>query len=362
MTFKKIAAGAIASALAVSTMAISANAMIYPIPDDVRDPSLDTSSSWLIQLYNVGNPSENKPATNRDLDLQAINTFKFYMELLPNPDPDLGLSLDMYDVSIDGFGGNVIYSANGGAIGSSKESEWYDIDMGVTLFGKYNWPNNNSWWGLPEEGDTPEGQEAGTNQGTVDYAGQAIAMEYVNTFAYKLELNIAEEHADDPDYVWPEGGDCYQVGLQEWGNDATYGLKVDVMVLEDVDGNFLMAFNENGEEITESEANDIIDWLGTREINLSAGPGEDPYDLSGGSDSSDGSDGSDASSNESGDSENNASGDTAEDTTTTTTTTTSATYEASGDNSTLFIILGIVAAVIVVVVIVIVVVSKKKKS
>lgn len=362
MTFKKIAAGAIASALAVSTMAISANAMIYPIPDDVRDPSLDTSSSWLIQLYNVGNPSENKPATERDLDLQAINTFKFYLELLPNPDPDLGLSLDMYDVSIDGFGGNVIYSANGGAIGSSKESEWYDEEMGITLFGKYNWPNNNSWWGLPEEGDTPEGQEAGTNQGTVDYSSQTIAMEYVNTFAYKLELDIAKIHADDPDYVWPEGGDCYQVGLQEWGNDATYGLKVDLMVLEDADGNFLMAFNENGEEITEEEVNAKIEWLETREINLSAGPGEDPYDVSGGSNNSNESD----TSNESGDSD--ASGDTSDDsaentTTTTAAATTAAPSSSSSSNSSTPIIIGvIIAVVVIVVIIVVVVVVKKKKS
>ena len=366
MNFKKIAAGVIASALAVSTLAISASANIYPIPDDVRDPALLTDANWLLQLYNVGNPAENKPAiTDRDLDLQAINNFIFYLELVPFPDLDLGLSLDMYDVSIDGFGGNVIYSANGGTIGSAAESDWYNEEIGQTYFGKYNWPNGNTWWGLPEKDDTYEGRPQdqggeGTNQGTADYSGaQRLVLEYVNTFAYRLELDIAKEYGEtDPDYVWPEGGECYQVGLQEWGNDPTYGVKVDLLILKDVDGNFLMAFNEFGEEITEDAANEKIAWLETREVDLTAGPEADPlHSLEAPADDS-------GDSSEPADVDNSGSGpDNASDggdSTTTTTTAAASSSSNSGDNTMLFVIIGIVAAVVIVVIVVIVVVKKKK--
>lgn len=366
MNFKKIAAGAIVSALAVSTMAVSASANIYPIPEELRDPALGTDGNWLIQLYNVGNPAENKPTiTDRDLDLQAINNFIFYVELVPYPDLDLGFPLEMYDVSIDGFGGNVIYSANGGTIGSAAESDMYDEDNGVTLFGKYNWPNGNTWWGFPEKDDTYEGRQTefggeGTNQGTVDYVNQRLAMEYVNTFAYRLELDIAKEYGEsDPDYIWPEGGECYQVGLQEWGNDPAYGVKVDLMILKDVDGNFLMAFNEFGEEITEEAANEKIEWLETREVDLTAGPEADPlHSLEAPADES-GDSSEPAGGDNSGSGSDNASndGDSAS-----TTTTAPSSSNNSSNNTMLFVIIGIVAVVVIVVIVVIVVVTKKKKS
>ena len=369
MNFKKIVAGGIASALAISTMAISASAKIYPIPVEERDPALFTEGGWMVLLYNENDiPAENKPATDRGLDLQAINSFTFYVELLPYPS-ELGLSLDLYDGTIDGFGGSVIYSANGGTIGNASESDWYDPDNGITLFNKYNWPQNN-WWGFPAEGDTPEGRPAdvggeGTNQGNVDYVSQLLTMEYVNTFAYKMEMDIARDHADDPDFTWPEGGSLYQAGLQVWGdggNGEAFGLKVDLFILKDIDGNFIMAFNELGEEITEEEVNKKIEWLETREINLAAGPEDDPYDMSAGAGADEPSDSDEPGvSGEPSGSDDNGSGNASDDgDSTTTTTTTSTTYEASGDNTTLFIILGVAAAVVIIVIVVIVVVKKKK--
>lgn len=369
MKFKKIAAGVIASAMAISTMAISASAKIYPISEEDRVPTLFTEGGWMILLYNEKDiPAENKPAIDRGLDLRAINSFEFYVELLPYPS-ELGCSLDLYDGTIDGFGGSVIYSANGGGIGNASESDWYDAENGVTLFNKYNWPQSN-WWGFPAEGDTPEGRPedvggAGTNQGNVDYVSQQLTMEYVNTFAYKLEMNIARDHADDPDFLWPDNGALYQAGLQVWGdggNGEAFGLKVDLFILKDIDGNFIMAFDELGNEITEDAVNEKIEWLKTREINLAAGPDEDPYDMSGSGSSDEPSGDSSESGDNGSNGSNGSSSDNGDSANTTTTTTTSASYEASGDNSTLFIILGIAAAVVVVVIVVIVVVSKKKKS
>lgn len=359
MKFKKIAAGAIAAALAVGTMAVSASAKIYPIPKEERDPALFTEGGWMILLYNEKDlPGDgNKPATDRGLDLRSINSFTYYMELLPYPG-ELGMPLEEYDATLDGFGGSVIYSANGGGIGSASESDWYDEEYEVTLYNKYNWPQSN-WWGFPAEGDTPEGRPEdvggeGTNQGNVDYVDQDLVVEYVNTFTYKLELDIARDHADDPDFLWPDDGALYQAGVQVWGdggNGETFGLKVDLLILKDIDGNFIMAFDEYGNEITEDAANEKINWLETHEVDLTAGPdlpddgSDDPAD-----------DGSD---DGAGDSEGSNDSDDG-DSTTTTTTTTASSSSSSGDNTMLFIIIGVAAAVVIIVVIVIVVVKKKK--
>lgn len=373
MKFKKIAAGAIAAALAVGTMAVSASAKIYPVPEDQRVPSLYTDGSWMILLYNAQDlPADsNKPATDRGLDLQAINSFTFYVELLPYPGA-LGVPLELYDGTIDGFGGNVIYSASRGGIGLATESDWYDEENGVTLFNKYNWPNNNTWWGFPAKDDTPEGRPVdaggeGTNQGNVDYVEQLLTMEYVNEFAYKLEMDINRDHADDPDYRWPADGELYQVGLQAWGdggNGESFGLKVDLMILKDADGNFIVGFDEYGNEITEDAVNEKIEWLESREINIYAGPDEDPYDMSAVSapsddpsgDTSDDSSGSDNASNNNGSDDGDSAG--------TTTTAAPTSGESSSNNSApiIPIIIGVVVAVVVIVVIIIVVVTKKKKS
>lgn len=269
MNFKRIAAAAVASALAAGIMAMSASAALYPIDESELDSSLTIrNTNWLLLLYHDGFDPE-KPVVDRGLDLQAINSFTYYTELLPYPDSEVGLPLDEYDPAIDYFGGNLIYAATGGSIGTAQDSDWYDEENGVTLYHKYNWPSNNQWLGLPEKGDTPEGQIAETNKGSVDYFDQNIYMEYVNKFAYKIEMNIAEDHADDEDYLWPEGAGLYQVGLQEWGGATAFGLKVDLLVLKDIDGKFMMAFDELGNEISETEAEEIIEWLATRDVDLS---------------------------------------------------------------------------------------------
>ena len=370
MNFKKIAAGAIASVMAVSTMAMSASAKVYPIPDEERVPHLFTDSGWMILLYNAQDlPADgNKPATDLGLDLRSINSFTYYLELLPYPG-ELGMPLVDYDGTLDGFGGNVIYSASRGGIGLGTGSDWYDEENGITLFNKYNWPDKSQWWGFPAKGDTLEGQEAGTNQGNASYTEHRLTMEYVNEFAYKLELDITRDYPEDPDFRWPDDGELYQVGLQMWGdggNGEAFGLKVDLLILRDDDGNFITAFDECGNQITEDEVNDKIEWLETREINIYAGPDEDPYDMSGVSDpsgdTSDDSSGSDDNGSDNA-SDDNSSDNASDDGNTTTTTPAPTTSDNnSGDNTMLFVIIGIVAAVVIIVIIVIVVVSKKKKS
>ena len=347
MNLKKMFAGTIASVLAVSTMAISASASIYIPPEGEEQPAPGCSidANWLLQLYNTGNEAENKPAVDYGLDLQAIDSFTIYTELVSNPDPALGFPLEDYDVAIDGFGGNFIYSANGGDIGTATESDFYDEENGITLYGKYNWPNNNEWWGLPEAGDSPEGQEAQTNQGTVDYS-KTLHMEYLNKFSYKMVFDISDVHADDPDYVWPAGGTCYQVGLQEWGNDMAFNLKVNLLVIRDADDNIMIAFDGLGNKLENDAAEALITEYETPKADEPEETEASEEDTSAAEDTDEPAGTEEASDN----------------TTAAPAETTAAPAASSSSNNMLPIIIAIIAVVVIIVVIVVIVVVKKKKN
>ena len=72
MKLRKIMTGIVASSLAVSTLAIvtSADGILKQVKEeDGKSAGLSSGSgSWLIQVYNEGNPDEGKPATKYDID------------------------------------------------------------------------------------------------------------------------------------------------------------------------------------------------------------------------------------------------------------------------------------------------------
>lgn len=347
MNFKKIFAGAVASALAVTSLATYASAGIVYIPTEDEGPvapGCTIDANWLIQLYNTGNEEENKPPTDYGLDLQAINTFTFYLETAPNPDPDaIGITLEERDPSMDQLGGAIIYSANGGTIGTAAKSDIYDEETGVTLYGKYNWPGDNGWWGLPDKDDTAEGQTAETNTGDCDFTTQPLHLQYLNYNSYKLEMDISKDHADDPDYVWPEGGTCYQTGLQVWGSGDFLTMKVDLFVLRDKEGNIMIGFDGLGNKLETADIEKMIEEYET--------PKEEEPAESTPAESEDSSEESQAPAEES------------ESTTTPDATTAPAASSNSSSNSSMLpLIIAIIAVVVVVVIIVIVVVVKKKKN
>ncbi|MCM1054075.1 MAG: hypothetical protein NC394_01020 [Bacteroides sp.] len=400
MKLRKVLAGAVASILAVSSLAISANAALYVPNAEVTDESgnvlgtldknkqlLDEdknvigtlgddcisvvdadgnvigkcaeqqpanglsieSGAWLIQLYNVGDASEGKPATDYGIDVTKVASMTMYLEAVRGADEELAVDLDMYDPAIDGFGGNFIYSANGGTIGKTLDSpvykEAYVDENGttvpaVTMYAKYNWPNSNEWWGLPEEGDTPEGFENG-NTGTVDYS-KKLHMEYIRKFAYSLTYDVAHDDSAE-DIVWPEGADCNQVGIQEWGEDYSINLKVRAFVCNDIDGNIMLAFDGLGNKIEESELNTIIEDLS--QPYVPAAPAADETEAE------------ETEAPAENASENN-NDDSAAETTAATTTTAAST---SSSSSNVGLIIGIIAVVVVVIVVVVIIVIKKKK-
>lgn len=402
MKLRKVLAGAIASILAVSSLAISASAALYVPKAKVTDANgnvlgklneklqlLDdeknvigtlgddritvvdadgnvlgtceeqqpayglsiSDGSWLIQLYNVGDESENKPATDYGIDVTKVASMTAYLEAVKGADEEMGVDLDLYDPALDGFGGNFIYSANGGTIGknnfdSPAYKEEYVDENGQTvpaksMYQKYNWPNTNEWWGLPEEGDTPEGFENG-NQGTVDY-GKKLHLEYIRRFAYSLTYDIANDTSDE-DIIWPEGGECYQVGLQEWGGDFSINLKVQAFVCKDIDGNIMLAFDGLGNKIEESELNAIIDELS--QPYVSAAPAEENTE--------------DTEAPETSAEENNADNDNSTEAANTTAAPANNSNNSSS-SSNIGLIIGIIVAVVVVVVVVVIIVIKKKK-
>lgn len=349
MKLRKVLAAAIASILTVSSLAISASADIYVPKDDEEQPAPGlsiTTGSWLIQIYNVGNAEEDKPATDYGIDPTKIASMTAYLEAVKGADEEMGVELDLYDPSLDGFGGSFIYSANGGAIGKSQfDSPIYKDQK--TMWAKYNWPQNE-WWGLPEEGDTPEGFENG-NQGTVAY-DKKLHLEYIRKFAYSLTYDIANDTSDE-DITWPEGGECYQAGIQEWGNDISINLKVQAFVCKDIDGNIMLAFDGLGHKIEESELNAIIDELS--QPYVSAAPAEESTE--------------DTAAPETSAEENNADNDNSTEAANTTAapannnSSSSTTSSSSSSSSNIGLIIGIIAVVVVVVVVVVIIVIKKKK-
>ena len=71
MKLTKIIAGIAASALATSTMVVAASATLQKAP--APDAGLSSGTGgWLVQLYNVGNEAEGKPATDYGIDYSKV--------------------------------------------------------------------------------------------------------------------------------------------------------------------------------------------------------------------------------------------------------------------------------------------------
>lgn len=327
MKLKKILAAAAASALAVGTLAVSASAAKFYVPEGELAPGLQIEGNWLVQLYNTGNPDEGKPEVDRGLDVTKVASMTAYVEIVPLED---NYTLEDYEILLDGaVGGAMIWSANGGDYGTSNADE---------LYKKYNWPNSfNNFWGFPEKDDTYEGRPEdqggeGTNVGNADWGSQPLIMKYIRRFGYSLTLDIPD------DYRWIPGATCHQVGVQVWGDNGDYfGLKVDAFVVNDDDGNILLAFDELGNEIDEAKLKEIVDELSKPVVEE---PGEEPS-------------GETPADTNSGDAENTAAGD--ENTSATEATPSNANTTASttndstpSNNSNVGLIIGIVAGIVVI--------------
>lgn len=356
MSFKKIAAGAIASVIAVSTLAITASADHLYQPTEELSPYLTTDGgNWLFRIYNEAESDAEGPAVSRDFDPWDIAQITFYGEMTVADDTEW--TLEDYDENIDNpFSGMVIYSANSGGYGSASDSPMYDEENGTTYYGKYNWPQYE-YYGLPDKEDTYEGRSTdtggdGTNTGWCDWT-KAIVPEYIKQYNYSFTMDVPD------DMRWPDDpvAGLYRVGYASWSdNSGIFKMKINLMICRDDNGEILIATDGLGFEITADEAEALVaQWKEEGENEVIDTPSDD------GSSDSD----SSGSSNDGSD-DSNASGDTSDDGDSTTTSTSAPASSNDSGNSSTPIIIGIIIAVVVIVVIIIVVVvtvvTKKKKS
>lgn len=348
MKLKRILATAAATVVAVSSLAVVANADIYqPTAEDGEiDPGLKVGNgSWLIQVYNEGNEAEGKPKTDYGIDPTKVVTAKFYGEIVLAPDAPEKIKLEDFDFSgqMDTFGGAIIFSENGGELGKSeKESPAYEPtakekELGKTwtnLWQKYNWNQdpNGQWWGFPLPGDSKEGQEAGTNQGSADYLEKPIAMKYLSDFHYSIERTLSSDPEFDERYI--PGGGCYQIQFSEWGGDTIFNFKVNLCLLKDENDEIVLAFDSLGKKLDNAEAKKLAeDYDNPKQPEGSKAPETTPA------------------------SETTP----APKTTAAPVVTTAAPAPSTSSTTPVGVIIGIIAAVVAVIVVVVIIVIKKKK-
>ena len=164
--------------------------------------------------------------------------------------------------------------------------------------------------------------------------------EYIRKFGYSLTYDVANDTSAE-DIVWPAGGECYQVGLQEWGNDFALNIKVRALACKDAEGNLIIAFDGLGNKVDETQLNAIIDDLSQPYVPST--PVEDTTE--------------DTAAPETSAADNNND-------VTTSTEAAATTTEAAASNSSstnVGLIIGIIAAVVVVIIVIVIIVLKKKK-
>lgn len=205
MKFSRIASAAAAIAAAgMMTVAAGAKGVVLV---EGGDPGLNSSTNmWLVQIFNVGNEAEKKPATDYGIDLSKV--------------AKLSVTFTIPAEAQEWFegqtGGGVILSMGGGSLGTSSD---------------YNWPSQQ-YWGVNDEalGFTA--------------ADQTLTAEKVGDYTYKLSTGAfanpivdGAATADELEYV--------QAAFQEWGSDLD---PVEVLGMEvmDASGNVLISFDSKG--------------------------------------------------------------------------------------------------------------------
>lgn len=207
MNIKKIVAG-LAAVSVLSATAVSASAVLTT--SDSPDPGLNSSTNmWLVQLYNVGSETENKPAT--DYGINYADVAKIVVDVK-------AIEPEYFD---GGLGGAVIWSNNGGDIVSGP------------LWDKYNWPGNWNFWGVVDDD-----LEISTQDG-----GAGVLATKIGDYTYELVADVYDSnplHNGDAASIG-----CMQTGIQYWGNDMSDYEVISLKALDSA-GNELISFDSNG--------------------------------------------------------------------------------------------------------------------
>lgn len=352
MKLKKIFAGTVAGALAVGSLAASVSAgHLWTLPEGTEkdDGLILNNGMYLIQLYNVGNPAENKPAVDYGVNVNDVDGFKAYVQVMDSEDA----TAEEFDFAMGdgGFGGGFIYSANGDQLGSSKESDVYDEATGKSYYDTFNWQSGLSWWGLPADDDSPD-KPIEEKHGTVDYETQYTYAEYIDKLHYKISCTLPDSIVKWPSVDERKGG-CYQIGMQEWSQDNFHLLKINLFIVLDANGEPIIAFDEKGTPIQDAaEIKKMMDEFDKPQ------QAEAPANTEGETTNAPEESGNAAST----DAPATAASTSAAPTTTTAAQNSSSSSSSGSNNSNIGLIIGIIAAVVAVVVVVVIIIIKKKKS
>lgn len=213
MKFAKLISVAAAGAV-MATMAVSASATLTLA--DNPDPGLSSATgSWLVQLYNVGNPDENKPATDYGIDYAAVAQVSVTFTVA---EPDY------WEGEV---GGSVIFSCNGGDIVNPSD-EW----------NKYNWPSHEFWGVLDEDLEIDTQSESGKPYNSTK----------VGDYTYSVTIPV-----DNPLVNGISTIGCMQAGMQDWSSGMT-DITVTGFEAMDASGNVLLSFDGNGKLLSSAAA------------------------------------------------------------------------------------------------------------
>ena len=259
MKLRKIMAGIAAAAVASSTLAVAASAGCLSIPTNTDPGLIPGSGQWLVQVYNVGNAEENKPAVDYGIDLSKVTGLRFVIEGNPgDPDyADLGLTEEgAWELMFDGaIGGGVILSCNGGDIYQYDDPD----DPFATeseIWSTYNWVSQNFWGCTYTDLD---GNEVSTdpntnNEDTAD--DNPVSAKKIGDRKYELTATGFVNPLACTTDAWDikEIG-CMQVCLSEWGSNVLPFKVVSCEVLDDA-GNVMITFDEFGKATVNAPTTD----------------------------------------------------------------------------------------------------------
>ena len=246
---KKITSSIVAISLAASMLVTEASAVLAVPEGNIASGCVPGSGMWLVQLYNVGNPEENKPATDYGIDYSAVSSVKFTIGV-DKDDPTYGDN--WIDVFEGGIGGSIVFSCNGGDIVYPDYEEDTSSDVSYA-WDTYNW-QSQYWWGISDD-ELGLYTDPMANDDPTDDGSSTVSSVALGDATYSLTAEFVNPLSCETDDWNINEIACMQVCLQEYGQEL---VPIEVLKCEilDKDGGVLLWFDGNGNANLENIAAD----------------------------------------------------------------------------------------------------------
>ena len=250
MKLRKIMAGIAASAVAASSLAVAASAALV-VPENTDPGCIPGSGMWLVQVFNVGNPDENKPAVDYNIDLSKVEGVRFTIEVDKDNEEFGDMWLDFFD---GGIGGAVVLSINGGDI-YQYENPDDPFRTDSEIWSTYNWASQG-YWGCSYVDAAGETISTNPNDDEDTENDQAVSAKDLGDYKYELTATGFANPFTNTEDAWEidEIG-CMQVALQDWGS-CIVPMEVLSCEILDAAGNVLISFDGLGNATVNAPAGD----------------------------------------------------------------------------------------------------------